>query len=46
MNDSEAVSLGSQAPDFTLPSGDGREIHLADFRSRKNVVLFFIREYY
>ncbi len=45
MSDPSGVNIGSPAPDFSLPSGNGTEIHLADFRSRKNVYLFFIREY-
>ncbi len=45
MSDLPGMTLGSLAPEFSLPSGDGKEIRLGDFRSRKNVVLFFIREY-
>lgn len=30
-----------QAPDFTLKSHDGREIHLSDYRGQKNVFLAF-----
>lgn len=29
------------APDFTLPDTDGRQIHLADYRGKSNVVLYF-----
>lgn len=32
--------LGKQAPDFTLPSYDGKQISLKDYRG-KNVILFF-----
>jgi len=32
--------LGKQAPDFTLPSYDGKQVSLKDYRG-KNVVLFF-----
>jgi peroxiredoxin Q/BCP len=35
------IGIGERAPDFTLPSGDGRSVSLADFRSKKTVVLFF-----
>jgi peroxiredoxin len=46
MSDPSSVSTGSLAPEFNLPAGNGTEIRLADFRNNKNVVLFFIREYY
>ncbi|PIQ89130.1 MAG: peroxiredoxin [Candidatus Omnitrophica bacterium CG11_big_fil_rev_8_21_14_0_20_42_13] len=36
------VSLGDEAPDFTLPSIDDKNISLRSFRGRKNVVLSFI----
>jgi peroxiredoxin len=45
MSEPEVVSIGSPAPEFTLPSGNGTDVRLADFRSKKNVYLFFIREY-
>lgn len=32
---------GQPAPDFTLPSTDGRTIHLADYRGKQNVLLYF-----
>lgn len=32
--------LGKQAPDFTLPSDDGKQVSLKDYRGQ-NVVLFF-----
>ena len=32
---------GKTAPAFNLPSSDGREIGLAEFRGRKTVVLYF-----
>jgi peroxiredoxin Q/BCP len=35
------LTVGSEAPSFTLPSSDGREIALASFRERENVVLIF-----
>ena len=35
-----AVHVGDQAPDFTLPSLDGGEISLSEFRG-KRLVLFF-----
>jgi peroxiredoxin len=39
------LDVGDAAPDFHLPSGDGREIALADYRDRSHVVLFFVRAY-
>jgi hypothetical protein len=36
------LPVGSQAPDFSLPSASDRHpVHLADFRDKKPVVLFF-----
>ncbi|MGC8863185.1 MAG: thioredoxin-dependent thiol peroxidase [Armatimonadota bacterium] len=35
------VSEGQKAPEFTLPATGGRTISLADFRGKKNVVLYF-----
>ena len=32
--------VGSEAPDFTLPAGDGSQVHLADLRG-KPVLLYF-----
>jgi peroxiredoxin Q/BCP len=45
MTDSKPLSMGSIAPDFTLPASTGKQVSLADFRDQKNVYLFFIREY-
>jgi len=36
-----AVDVGQKAPEFALPSSAGKEIKLADFAGKKNVVLFF-----
>lgn len=33
--------IGSVAPDFRLPQGDGKEFHLAEACSKKTVVLVF-----
>ncbi len=32
---------GKPAPDFSLPSSEGREISLADFKNKKKIVLYF-----
>ncbi|MCI0529917.1 MAG: thioredoxin-dependent thiol peroxidase [Nitrospira sp.] len=32
---------GEQAPDFSLPSSEGRNISLKDFKGKKSVVLYF-----
>lgn len=37
----DRVKVGDEAPDFVLESQSGEKIRLADFRGRKNVVLFF-----
>ncbi len=39
------VTIGSLAPEFSLPASTGAEVKLADYRGKNNVVLFFIREY-
>src|SRR5262245_45243420 len=35
---------GQRAPDFTLPSSDGREVSLADFRGKSVVVYFYPKD--
>jgi peroxiredoxin (alkyl hydroperoxide reductase subunit C) len=40
---SRFVKLGQPAPDFSLPSVDGGQTTLKDFRGEKNVVLVFLR---
>ncbi len=47
MSDEDTIEakIGSHAPDFRLPSTNGSEIALSDFRGKKNVVLFFVREF-
>ena len=37
----QAIDVGQKAPEFALPSSTGKEIKLADFTGKKNVVLFF-----
>jgi hypothetical protein len=42
---SAELMVGSQAPDFRLSASDGREVGLADFRTKSNVYVFFVREF-
>jgi len=38
---SRELSVGDPAPDFKLPSTEGRDISMKEFRGKKNVVLYF-----
>jgi peroxiredoxin Q/BCP len=38
---STGLGVGDKAPDFTLNDQQGRTVSLADFRGRKNVVVYF-----
>jgi peroxiredoxin len=40
-----AVQVGSVAPDFSLESNRGSIVKLSDYRERKYVVLYFMREF-
>ncbi|GCE20016.1 peroxiredoxin [Dictyobacter kobayashii] len=35
------VQVGDKAPDFTLPSQDGKSVQLGTYLGKKNVVLYF-----
>jgi thioredoxin-dependent peroxiredoxin len=35
------LKIGDRAPDFTLPSQEGKPVSLADYRGKQAVVLFF-----
>lgn len=37
------MELGSTAPDFRLPSAQGPDISLGDFRGRRNVIVWFTK---
>ena len=39
------AKIGSRAPDFRLQAHTGGEISLSDYAGRKNVILFFVREF-
>ncbi len=39
------VGAGVAGPDFSLESGDGRQIRLSEFRGRSNILLYFMREF-
>jgi peroxiredoxin len=39
------VEVGSEAPDFTLPSSEGEPVQLSAYRGRAHVTLFFMREF-
>ena len=38
------LRVGSKAPDFTLPTGDGKEISLKDFRGKKVILYFYSKD--
>lgn len=36
-----SIQVGDRAPDFTVPSQNGQQVSLADYRGKSAVVLFF-----
>jgi peroxiredoxin len=45
MTDIPDLTIGSLAPEFSLPASTGTDIALANFRTKNNVYLFFVREF-
>jgi peroxiredoxin len=45
MSDIPDLAIGSLAPEFSLPASTGTEISLANFRTKNNVYVFFVREF-
>ena len=39
------LEIGSLATGFRLPSSQGGEVSLSDFKGESNLVLFFVREF-
>ncbi len=39
------IEPGAEGPDFELDSNTGSKVRLSDFRSRHNVLLYFMREF-
>ncbi len=39
------VGPGVAGPDFSLESDEGRQVRLSGFRGRRNVLLYFMREF-
>lgn len=38
------LNVGTKAPDFTLPTGDGKELSLSDFKGKKVVMYFYPKD--
>lgn len=45
MSDIPEPTVGARALDFNLPATNGTQISLADYQTKKNVYLFFVREF-
>ncbi len=44
--ESRFVKVGKEAPDFTLPSVQGGDVSLSDYKGKKHVVLVFLRGFF
>lgn len=44
-DESAEIEIGSVAPDFALESNEGKTVRLSDYKGRKNVILYFMREF-
>ena len=45
MTDNPELTIGTPAPEFSLPASSGAEISLSNYHTRNNVYLFFVREF-
>jgi peroxiredoxin len=39
------VEVGTVSPDFSLESNRGNQVRLSDYRGRKIVILYFMRDF-
>ena len=42
----DVLQIGDEAPDFSLPKGDGSTVSLSQFRGKKNVIVTTYRAYW
>ena len=40
------VTIGQEAPTFSLPDGNGKTLDLASYRGKQNLILVFYRGYF
>ncbi len=45
MTDMLEPTVGARAIDFNLPASDGTQVSLAAYATKKNLYLFFVREF-
>ena len=45
MTETLELTIDTPGPEFSLPASTGGAIALSDYRNKKNVYLFFVREY-
>ena len=45
MSEIPELTVGARAIDFSLPASNGSQISLADYHTKHNVYLFFVREF-